>query len=287
MPVYNAEKTIVDAIESVRAQTFSDFDLVISDNASTDGTREILERFAREDPRISILSQARNIGANLNYSAVARAATGEYFKWASSNDWSAPTLLERCVAVLDARPDAVLAYPRSKLFSKVPSDGIEYHDGMDLQNESPAARFEQLVHRMRLNNAMNGVIRVEALRRTHLLATYYSADVVLMGHLALIGKFVEVEETLFFRRMDAATATALRTAEDVLKHHYPKRTVGSLFQNWRLYGGWMRAIMGTPLPVTERRRAITLAFRMIYWNRKELVADMGEALRYLTGKTAR
>jgi glycosyltransferase involved in cell wall biosynthesis len=280
MPVYNAERTVSGALESLLGQTFGDFELVVSDNASTDGTPDVLARYSALDRRIRLIRQPRNIGANPNYSAVARCARGAYFKWASSNDWCAPTLLERCVAVLERNADAVLAFSRTKLFVDTPDRGEEYAEDFALPNESAAERFVALSLRLKLNNVMNGVIRASALRRTRLVEPYYGADVVLMGHLALLGKFVMVPEALYFRQMDRATATKLKSKEEVRLHHFPVRDVRSLFQTWRRFAGWYRVVLAAPIPLAEKQRALRHVTRLFRWGRWDLASDLHEAARY-------
>ena len=114
MPVFNGAATIAGAIEALLAQTFGDFELIVSDNASTDGTRDVVEGLVVQDARIRYQRQATNIGANNNYSHLAVVARGEFLKWASASDWCAPTFLERCLELLMRNADAVLAAARGR-----------------------------------------------------------------------------------------------------------------------------------------------------------------------------
>ena len=93
MPAYNSARWIDSSIRSILEQSFTDLELIISDNASTDGTYELCMQFAKQDPRIRVLRNERNVGANRNYLAVLSAARGEYFKWAASSDLCAPTFI--------------------------------------------------------------------------------------------------------------------------------------------------------------------------------------------------
>src|SRR5262245_44673342 len=102
MPVWNGEKCVAEAIESIRAHTFGDFQLLVSDNASTDATEEICRGYAARDGRIRYIRQDRNIGAAPNHNYVFRHSTGEYFKFAAHDDVLAPRFIEECIAVLDA-----------------------------------------------------------------------------------------------------------------------------------------------------------------------------------------
>lgn len=86
MPVYNGEKFIHEALDSLIAQTFTDFELVISDNASTDETQTICETYALRDPRIRYVRQTENKGALANFQFVLNEALGEYFMWAAADD---------------------------------------------------------------------------------------------------------------------------------------------------------------------------------------------------------
>ena len=109
LPVYNGQNYLVETLESLLAQTYTDFELVISDNASTDRTEAICRQYAAGDARIRYYRNDENIGASANYNRAFELGRGEYFKWAAHDDLLAPTYLERCVEVLDANPDVVLA----------------------------------------------------------------------------------------------------------------------------------------------------------------------------------
>ncbi|MEO1000408.1 MAG: glycosyltransferase family 2 protein, partial [Pseudomonadota bacterium] len=108
LPVRNGARFLDEAITSIRAQEFGDFELIIADNASTDATEEIARDHAAADPRISYLRQPRNLGAAANYNETFRRARGHYFKWAAHDDRLAPGFLGTCIAALEARPEAVL-----------------------------------------------------------------------------------------------------------------------------------------------------------------------------------
>ena len=110
LPVYNGGRYLADSLDALLGQSYEDFELIISDNASTDDTSEICRHYESQDARIRYCRQARNIGLSPNHNFVVEAAQGELFKWASYDDLYARELLERCVEALDERPDVVLAH---------------------------------------------------------------------------------------------------------------------------------------------------------------------------------
>ncbi len=280
IPAYNSAAHIGFTIEGMLSQTFEDFEVIVSDNASTDGTCEVVERYMRGDPRIRYERHPVNIGANPNYSHLVRCARGEYFKWSSSSDWCAPTFLECCLSDLSAHQDAVLVVPRTFLFQEKPELAEAYSNDFAILDESPAARFKCLYTSHSLNNAMNGLIRMSALRRTRLIDSYVGADIVLMGHLALMGKFRLLEQRLFYRRMDRATATALQDDVGKWRHHYPQRSVGVLFQGSKRQLGLLWGVMAAPMSFKDRLSALTIALRMIYWNRSFIWDDLRGVWQY-------
>lgn len=280
MPAYNAEATIRESIESILGQQGVDLELIVSDNASTDGTWQIIDEYRRRDTRIVAIRHRENIGANGNYSAVFRVARSRYFKWASANDWCAPRLLADCIAALEQGADAVLAAPLTHLFSAKPSDGLVYDGDIAFADTDPVVRFTRVLRELKLNNLINGVIRADALRRTRLIEHYPGADKVLLANLALLGPILLVEGRHFYRRMDAATATRLMSAEAVRRHHYPKRTAKALFPNWRFMAGLTQAVLTSGLSPAATMRALARVARTAYWDSGELRRDLIEAMRY-------
>lgn len=118
MPVWNGEQFVSEAIESILGQTYGDLELVISDNASTDGTAEICSAYAKQDRRIRCIRQEKNIGAAPNHHEVFRRSSGQYFKWACHDDVLAPEFIHECVRALDADEAAVVCSPSTVLINE-------------------------------------------------------------------------------------------------------------------------------------------------------------------------
>jgi glycosyltransferase involved in cell wall biosynthesis len=199
LPVYNGENYLAEALDSLLAQTFCDFELIISDNASTDSTPQIVERYATQDARIRCFVQPSNIGAARNHNFVFEQARAPYFKWASHDDLYAPTLLERCVELLEQQPDAVLTHA---LEAFIDADGeVVWSYPYTLQTASPhvPVRFRSMLFDLG-GDDMYGVMRSAQLRQTRLFGSYHNSDRTLTTEIALRGRFMQVPEVLYFRR---------------------------------------------------------------------------------------
>ncbi len=277
MPVYNGGRYLRRSIDSILGQTVEDLELVISDNASTDGSDEVCREAAAADPRVRYARNAQNIGAAANYNAVFHRSLAPYFKWTSASDVCEATLLERCAAVLDARSDVVLCYPRTRLFDETTGTMTDYVDGLDLQDEDPVARFIACQERLRLNNAMNGVVRRDALARTPLMKSFLSADCCMLVELALHGKFVEVPEFLYYRRMEPQTATKLKSPEEVRRHWDPRSRAPVTLVGWKMAREYYGAIRRAPLSLSQRTRLGAHLVRWTGWARAELAGELHDA----------
>lgn len=200
LPVYNGENYLSDAINSVLVQTYTDFELIICDNGSTDRTEGICRRYADADPRIRYHRNPRNLGASTNFRQTFELSTGEYFRWLAHDDVLAPEYLERCVAALDREPDAVLAQPRVGVID-AKGRVVAVHDN-NPRASSPrlSERFALLVRPPRNYWEAFGLIRREVLAKTDLLAPFSCSDVVLCIELGLLGRFVLIPDPLFLNR---------------------------------------------------------------------------------------
>jgi glycosyltransferase involved in cell wall biosynthesis len=264
LPVYNGARFLGEAIESLLGQTYRDFELIVSDNASTDATAAICARYAARDARIRYIRQQENIGAPRNWCFVVSVARGRYFKWASCNDRCAEDMLERCVAVLEQRPYAVLCYGRTHLVDEDTGHEELYSEDFALEDSRPSDRFLRLLRELRLNNAQSGLIRMSDLRQTGLDRLYPGGDIPLMAELALRGPFVLLPEVLLFRRMGPHTFSrdlAGRAQEDFYGMR-PNAPLDLLRQSRDLAVGVLRA----PISPLEKRRCLSEVLRRFYWS---------------------
>ena len=259
VPVYNGERYLADALQSVLDSTFEDWEMIISDNASTDGTTAIIESFRARDPRISVRRNETNIGALPNFNAVVHASRGEYFKWLAYDDVLDPTMLERCVAILDGDASTVLANGR---FREIDSDGAVIRDepyDLDLTSPRPHRRLGVLMGTEAGHPILYGLIRLDVLRRTHLLASYHGSDRALLAELSLYGRIRETPDVLWSSREHPDRSVYVRSTvagwDRPDGHRLPTHLV--------ITRHMIRIIARAPLSVGDRLRcAAVLAVRI-------------------------
>lgn len=199
LAVYNGERYVREAIDSILAQTYTDFELIISDNASTDSTAETCQEYAEKDERVRYHRNATNIGGANNENQTFRMSRGKYFRWAAHDDVLAPTLLERCVEVLERDPGVVLCHSWSIIIDE---EGAERERvaRASQQSDDPVARFRTIALVRNSLEETYGVMRSDALARTRLQLNYTNSDRTLMSEMALYGRLHEVPQPLFFKR---------------------------------------------------------------------------------------
>jgi glycosyltransferase involved in cell wall biosynthesis len=201
MPVFNGENYLAEAVESILGQTFQDLELIIADNASTDGTPDLCHSFAKRDKRVRYYRFAANGGAALNYNRCVALARGRYFKWAAHDDVCEPAFIERCVEEFRAGPTSVvIVYPKSRFIDEQSRPLDEYDRSMDTSESSPHRRVARVVSTVNMAHPVFGLFRIDALRRTRLIDSFIASDYVLLVEVALLGQIHEVPETLFLRR---------------------------------------------------------------------------------------
>lgn len=271
LPIYNGQNYLVTTMESLLAQTYADFELIISDNASTDGTEALCREYAAKDDRIRYIRNVENIGASANYNRVFELGRGLYFKWAAHDDLLAPTYLERCVEVLDSHPDVVLAYSQAKAIDDK-GDVIKIYPGKHHFNSPvPRERFYEFVLDPHPVVAVFGLMRREVLGRTRLIGKYAGSDRPLLSELSLLGKFYEVPEFLFFYRFHEEQSWGGNKSAQAQQAWYDPRRSGKMtFPQWRLLREHLRSIERSPVGMADRASCYLY---MGYWmlkNRRRL-----------------
>ncbi len=280
MPVYNGERFLEAAIRSNLQQTHPNFELIISDNASTDRTEEICRSYATMDPRVRYIRNAKNLGAAANYNRLFRLAKGRFFRWSNSDDLVSPLLIELTLPILASRPDVALAYGRTVLIDVEGNRLQEYRDDLDLQEDSPSQRFFQFYRQLGLTNVIYGLMRSSAMERTELMGTgkLPAPDVSFMAAMTLQGKFVELPRALFYRRMHEGAFSASKTAGREVEFWKASVRCASL-PHWNARLAELKTIVRSPVPAVDKALLLKHSMKGWLWHRTALA---GELLAYLS-----
>jgi glycosyltransferase involved in cell wall biosynthesis len=253
MPVYNAESFIAEAIESILSQTFTDFELIISDNASTDSTAAICETYVNKDSRVKYFRNNFNLGISRNYKAAyERSSPSPYFKWAAYDDVMDPTYLERCVSVLDSDPSIVCVHTFQKEIDENGKVAGLFEELHCSDSKSPNVRFNEVIHS--LPNSIfvgDSVIRRSILDRTLLFRGYPRDDFALLAELALYGRLYVIPEYLFSRRFHKNRVCYTNVYHRILVED-PSKAGKLVLPAWCLWLDYFSACFRVPLSVKER-----------------------------------
>ena len=270
LPVYNGEDYLEEALDGLLGQTYTDFELVISDNASTDRTAEICGSYAARDPRVRYVRQRANLGAVPNHNLLLPLARGRYFKWVGADDIYEPRLLERCLEAIEAHPEAVLVNVWDGVVDGS-GDRTQVHYPLDTANPSPHLRFRSVL-RANGGNDFYGLFRTDDLRRMRPLGSFLHSDRAYMAELAISGPFHQVPEVLFYRREHPDRTSHAGLARDVVAKLDPRRAGRGHRRSLVLYGEYVRglfsAILHARVSWPERARCL--------W---ELLAFFGDRFR--------
>jgi len=280
MPVYNGERYIREAVDSILAQTYPDFELIISDNGSSDSTEQICRHYTSQDKRIRYIRNESNRGASWNHNRVFELAQGEYFKWMCHDDACDPLLLEKCVHALDANPSAILSCAKLASIDEHTSTVTPYEDRWDLDHSRSHRRYYRLLRFPDYTRAIHGLMRSHVLRKTPLIGSYPSSDVALLARLSLEGPFIEIPEYLSFYRIHPQQSISQdRFAR--MEWFNPGCNGRTSFPQWRLFWEYLGCIRAVSLPLTERLWCYAHLLHWPTWDRnwRRLGKDLVVALR--------
>jgi glycosyltransferase involved in cell wall biosynthesis len=230
IPVFNGQEFLPELLDSLLAQTFTDYEVLICDNASSDRTPQICSDYKRHDSRIHYIRNERNLGAAANHNRVFELSTAPLFKWANHDDLYHEDYLGACVRLLEENPDVILAHTGTAFIDEKseilpfeqttgsyidPKTGRQYWADVPTIGDTPLAinRFWQVLTRARWGTHMFGVVRREVLQQTSLLPNFAGSDRAMLAELALLGRFRCASERLFLKRLHANASSALDYTE--------------------------------------------------------------------------
>ena len=270
LPVYNGERFISQAIECMLDQTFDDLELVICDNASTDRTAEICKEYQARDSRVRYFLNEENIGAAPNYNRTFQHSRGRFFTWNAADDLYAPEYLERLLGVLNDHPDVIVAHTRVRIVDEDGTDlqvgpgGVGFVDAKGnrvmsmgpqhlVEGERASDRFAEALHKIDWCFPVFGLVRSEFLKGTQLQRSYYGADKVLLAELSLRGRFKQIDDTLYFKRIheDMSFYKSVKEKRDWIdpnvKHRLPQMY---------MVRDYLLAVAKSDLSASERARCL-------------------------------
>lgn len=279
LPVYNGERYLAQAIDSLLGQTFTDFTLIISDNGSTDATESICRSYAQRDARIVYHRSDENRGAAWNFNRVFELSRSPYFKWAACDDRCDPEHVERCIEALENHPGAVVAYTQSYITDDDGEITRTYREPADATSPQASDRFYAVVRNSGYCHALFGVVRSEVLAQTQLHGSYVASDTILLAELALRGELREVGEKLFYWRDHRRRSQRLHTTDAELAVFYDPRNAGrSSMRHWTLLAHYIRAVWRVPLPAGERLRCGWVVLKWTLLRLPLLARELAERL---------
>lgn len=282
VPVYNGERYLAEAIESILAQGFVDLEVIISDNGSTDGTASICRHYAQLDRRIRYVRNEQNMGAAFNYNRLVDLARGRYFKWMAHDDRCAPDLIGACVALLEREPAVALCYTPTTFIDETGRLLRTIRDGFHFRDPRPSERFRRFLPLARgWMNPVFGVYRIDVLRQTQRIGNYPSSDMILIADIALRGEIHELPTSLFFRREHREMSVrANPSALERQRWFDPTYRGRAPLVHWQWIAEYLRIIRCAPISLMEKLRCMAALMRWVRWTRRELVGEMMMAVRY-------
>lgn len=267
MPVYNGKNYIEQAIRSILDQTYSDFEIIISDNASDDGTEDICQYYSGIDNRVRYFRNDTNIGAAKNFNRTVSLAKGEFFKWAAHDDILAPDYLKRCLEVLEQDDSLILCFPMTIIVNEYGDPIGKYEISMkNISSERVDMRFRDLVLINHWGIEIFGLMRKDRIKVTNLLATYPGSDRTFMAELSLIGRFYEIPEYLFYSRDHSERSTRKGSVHSRAGWWDTRNMNRIVFPQWRLYLELIRCVRAATLSGRERRACYLCLLRWLTSN---------------------
>ncbi len=268
LPVFNGEKYLAETLDSILAQTYRDFELIISDNASTDNTGSICESYVAKDSRVRYYRNKTNVGVSANFNRVFHLSSARYFKWAACDDICAPDFLEKCVKVLDANPSVVVCHSKTGRINDHGKPAGNYDLNLRIDSPKPHERFGDLI--CMDNEAwvlIYGLIRSEALKKTQLMGSYIGSDRNLIAEISLTGRFFEIPNYLFFRREYLQSYTDRSDIKNCEKLRWWTGTDGNkkrVFPYWKICLEYLRSVGRSPLTWLDRQRCYSQIAKWLF-----------------------
>jgi glycosyltransferase involved in cell wall biosynthesis len=277
LPVYNGETYGPEAIRSILDQTFEDFELIISDNASTDATPDICRDVVARDARVRYYRADANRGLAWNHNRAFELARGRYLAWIGHDDLMGREYISQCIKALKDDSGAVLSFAMSSHIDDKGNVIERFPTQNSGATERPSRRFHDIL-RDDWCHPIYGLMKTEVLKQTRLHGGFADSDRVLLAEMGLRGRFTQVPQYLFSRRVHPhGTTRKYRSVRERTLIFDPAKT-GKIFSPVFLESrALFSAIRLATLPLKERFSCYRSLLRWL-WNehRRHLLDELCE-----------
>ena len=277
LPVYNGENYLREAIESILAQSYTDFRLLIGDNASTDRTSEIAQSYAKQDSRVIYYRHDRNLGVAGNSNFLFNQSDSPYFRWHAHDDTIAPRYLEQCLELMESNPHLSIVHCRSLTIDEHGDVIGNYDYEVPLAAARPSDRLWRILWAGYFNEAF-GIMRSSMLAKTGLFRSFDGSDRNLMMEMLLQGDVGYVNDYLFSRR-DHPDCYCRQAEDSEVKRLWFDPSMKP--ELWNLKGPkksqvYLTSILNTPLSLSERIRCLRMLSEWTLRRTIESATGVGE-----------
>lgn len=201
IPTYNRASSLKRAINSVLEQDYSNIEIAISDNASTDDTEKICKEYVEKNNKVRYFRRNYNLGAVANFAEVLKRSNGEYFMWLADDDWIGRSYISECIRILVKRPKYSLVYGRVKCFEDdIICDGI-VPVKMKLPEELGEKRLISYFAQVVDNSVIYGLMRRDQVSRIE-WRNVYGGDMLVAAAIAFLGKIESIDNVTLFRTVN-------------------------------------------------------------------------------------
>lgn len=271
MPVYNGDNYLAETLDSIVAQSYQNFEVVISDNGSTDGTERICREYAAKDPRFQYHRSDVNLGVSRNFKRTVGLSSGDYFMFLAHDDKLAPEFLEQCVAVLDAQPEVALCYPKAIEIDTRGNHLYKKEQPLDAGSSKAHLRFRQMIRMDHNCETLFGLIRADVLKKTVIHGDFPDGDRVMLAEVSLHGKYYRVPDYLFLHREHPVRSINLYpTRFERMALLEPQRAGEFVLPHVDEFFEYLRCIRRAPLKFSERLACYAEMLRWLKDNNKRM-----------------
>ena len=275
MPVYNGDNYLAETLDSILGQTYQNFEVVISDNGSTDGTERICREYVAKDPRFQYHRSEVNLGVSRNFKRAVGLSSGDYFMFLAHDDKLAPEFLERCVAVLDTQPEVVLCYPKAIEIDAQGNPLYKKEQPLDAGSPRPHLRFRQMIRMDHNCETLFALIRADVLKKTVIHGDFPDGDRVMQAEVSLYGKYYRVPEYLFLHREHPVRSINLYpTRFERMALLEPQRAGQLVLPHFDEFFEYLRCIRRAPLKFSERLACYGEMLRWLKDNNRRMRQDV-------------